>query len=85
MSADYSSKEIVEKNGEANYNAEATDAHHHTFGQRVRNSISVQSIDENTVEGQIFSMNDVDPVLDKKMRLVNDVGPPEAKRKLIES
>ena len=29
--------------------------------------------DESTKEGQIFSMNDVDPALDAKMRLVNQV------------
>jgi hypothetical protein len=46
---------------------------HHGLAERVRHSISVQSIDENTKEGQIFSMNDVDPALDAKMRLVNNV------------
>lgn len=44
-----------------------------SLAERVRHSISVQSLDESTVEGQVFSMNDVDPVLDKKMRLVNEV------------
>lgn len=47
--------------------------HHAGFGERVRNSISSHSMDENTREGQIFSMNDVDPALDAKMRLVNKV------------
>jgi hypothetical protein len=46
---------------------------HHSMGERVRNSISVSHIDEGSVEGQIFSMNSVDPALDKKMRLVNAV------------
>lgn len=49
------------------------EVHHVGFGERVRHSISVQSMDENTKEGQIFSMNDVDPALDAKMRLVNNV------------
>jgi hypothetical protein len=76
MSAEYPTKEVVETHGDTKTPVEAKDAHHHhhTFGERVRNSISVQSLDENTVEGQIFSMNDVDPALDKKMRLVNNVG-----------
>jgi hypothetical protein len=46
---------------------------HSSLAERVRHSISVQSLDESTVEGQVFSMNDVDPVLDRKMRLVNEV------------
>ena len=33
----------------------------------------MQHIPEDAIEGQIFSMNDCDPVLDKKMRLVNEV------------
>jgi hypothetical protein len=52
---------------------EGKEVHHAGFGERVRHSISAQSIDENTKEGQIFSMNDVDPALDAKMRLVNNV------------
>lgn len=35
---------------------------------------SVVSGDTNAIEGQLFSMNDVDPALDAKMRLVNHVG-----------
>ncbi|KIW65289.1 hypothetical protein PV04_07560 [Phialophora macrospora] len=74
MSAEYPTKEVVETQGDTKAHVDEKDAHHHhhTFGERVRSSISVQSLDENTVEGQIFSMNDVDPVLDKKMRLVNN-------------
>lgn len=30
--------------------------------------------DTNAIEGQLFSMNDLDPALDAKMRLVNNVG-----------
>ncbi|KAK5467856.1 Filamentous Growth Regulator [Exophiala xenobiotica] len=45
---------------------------HHGLASRVRNSISVSSIDEDTKEGQIFSMHDIDPALDAKMRLVNN-------------
>lgn len=44
-----------------------------TLGEKVRGSISVQHAQEGAVEGQIFSMNDVDPALDAKMRLVNQV------------
>ena len=44
-----------------------------TAGEKFRSSISVQHAPEDAVEGQIFSMNDVDPVLDMKMRLVNQV------------
>lgn len=44
-----------------------------TAGEKFRSSISVQHAPEDAVEGQIFSMNDVDPVLDQKMRLVNQV------------
>lgn len=51
---------------------------HHGLAQRVRNSISVQSVDQNIKEGQLFSMNDVDPALDAKMRLVNNVRFPGA-------
>lgn len=29
--------------------------------------------DEKAIEGQLFSMNDIDPALDRKMRLVNQV------------
>jgi hypothetical protein len=29
--------------------------------------------DSNAIEGQLFSMNDIDPALDAKMRLVNNV------------
>lgn len=49
------------------------EVHHAGLGERVRRSISAQSMDENSKEGQIFSMNDVDPALDAKMRLVNNV------------
>jgi len=52
---------------------EGKETHHAGLGERVRHSISVQSMDENTKEGQIFSMNDIDPALDAKMRLVNNV------------
>jgi hypothetical protein len=40
---------------------------------KIRSSISVQHDLGDAVEGQVFSMNDVDPALDKKMRLVNQV------------
>ena len=40
---------------------------------RFRSSIAVEHMPEGAVEGQVFSMNAVDPALDKKMRLVNQV------------
>ncbi|KAH0832767.1 hypothetical protein FOPE_01468 [Fonsecaea pedrosoi] len=73
MSTDYPTKEVVETQADSK---NVRHHHQHSLSERVRHSISVQSLDENTVEGQIFSMNDVDPALDKKMRLVNDVGHP---------
>lgn len=45
---------------------------HHGLADRVHR-LSVTSIDPSTKEGQMYSMNDVDPVLDMKMRLVNEV------------
>jgi hypothetical protein len=54
------------------------DDHHRrgsTLGEKFRGSISVQHTQTDAVEGQIFSMNDVDPALDAKMRLVNQVLP----------
>lgn len=41
---------------------------------RTRSSFAaVNSGDEKAVEGQLYSLNDIDPALDAKMRLVNDV------------
>lgn len=42
-----------------------------TMAQRFRHSISGE--DKSSIEGQLFSMNDIDPALDAKMRLVNNV------------
>lgn len=41
----------------------------------LRNSLGgvVAGEDMNAIEGQLYSMNDIDPVLDAKMRLVNRV------------
>jgi hypothetical protein len=44
-----------------------------SVGEKVRGSISLGGADERAIEGQVFSMNDVDPALDAKMRLVNQV------------
>ena len=45
-----------------------------SVGGKLRGSISVQHVSEDAVkEGQVYSMNDVDPALDAKMRLVNQV------------
>jgi len=46
---------------------------HKSFGDAVLRRVSVASIDPSTKEGQVFSMIDVDPALDEKMRLVNAV------------
>lgn len=44
-------------------------------GGRRKSSIAAAfSGDSNAVEGQLFSMNDLDPALDAKMRLVNNAG-----------
>ena len=41
---------------------------------RLRGSLSVQHVPEDKIiEGQVFSMNAVDPVLDAKMRILNEV------------
>ena len=75
MAEPYPSKEVFETQADSKVPADTSDGYHpHSFSDRVRNSISVQSLDANTVEGQIYSMNDIDPALDKKMRLVNNVG-----------
>ncbi|KAJ9634244.1 uncharacterized protein PV06_00418 [Exophiala oligosperma] len=76
-------KKIISDDVEAGdrFHGEATTKHehddnpnldHHGLAHRVRNSMSVQTLDNDTKEGQIFSMNDVDPALDAKMRLVNN-------------
>ena len=45
-----------------------------SVGGRFRSSISVQHVSEDTIkEGQVYSMNDIDPALDAKLRLVNQV------------
>lgn len=40
---------------------------------KIRNSVSGRGDDAASIEGQLFSMNDIDPALDAKMRLVNNV------------
>lgn len=40
---------------------------------RIRGSVSVEKEQDGAIEGQMFSMNDVDPALDAKMRIVNQV------------
>lgn len=34
---------------------------------------AINAGDDKAIEGQLYSMNDIDPALDAKMRLVNDV------------
>ena len=44
-------------------------------GYRRKSSIiNLSGQDEQAIEGQMFSMIDIDPALDGKMRLVNNVG-----------
>lgn len=43
------------------------------LAKRIRHSFSATG-DEAAIEGQLFSMSAVDPALDAKMKLVNDVG-----------
>ena len=42
-------------------------------GRRKSSLAAFTAGDHNAIEGQLFSMNDVDPALDKKMRIVNNV------------
>jgi hypothetical protein len=49
-----------------------------SVGRGIRGSLSVQQIQSDAIEGQVFSMNDVDPALDAKMRLVNQVDHPRS-------
>ena len=62
--------EDIEKRGE---NGHAQEHRRSSIKGNLRGSISVQHIPEDAIEGQVFSMNDVDPAMDKKMRLVNQV------------
>ena len=62
----------IEKHGEPNYTS-GQEHRRSSVGGRLRGSLSVQQVPDGSVEGQIFSMNAVDPALDKKMRLVNEV------------
>jgi hypothetical protein len=45
---------------------------HHDLAYRIRQGVSGQDVDD-VQEGQVFSMSDIDPALDAKMRLVNQV------------
>ena len=55
-------------------------ARHGSVQDKFRGSFAVvpghQNDDASTKEGQIYSMNAIDPALDAKMRLVNDVRKP---------
>ena len=46
-----------------------------SFAAKIQRQLSVTSLndDESTTEGQLFSMIDVDPALDAKMHIVNNV------------
>lgn len=61
----------IEKHGE--FNGAGHERRRSSVTNQFRGSLSVQHAPEDAIEGQIFSMNDVDPVLDAKMRLVNQV------------
>jgi hypothetical protein len=73
--ADYSEKNIdnMESHGVEADKYDQDGRRGSTIGEKVRTSVSVQHTNEGVIEGQVFSMNDVDPVLDTKMRLVNRV------------
>jgi hypothetical protein len=48
-----------------------------SFAAKVQRQLSVTSLDDgSTKDGQLFSMVDVDPALDAKMRIVNNVCEP---------
>jgi hypothetical protein len=49
-----------------------------SFKSKVLRQLSVTFLndDDSTIEGQLFSMVDVDPALDAKMHIVNDVNRP---------
>lgn len=61
-------KDVNEKQGPPAYDVE-----HHGDEKRRKSSITnvLGGNDERAIEGQLFSMNAVDPALDSKMRLVN--------------
>ena len=67
--ADVEKKDIVEsKDQDVEYHG------NEKAGGRRRSSLAAFTAgDVNAIEGQLFSMNDIDPALDKKMRLVNNV------------
>jgi hypothetical protein len=45
-----------------------------SFAAKVQRQLSVTSVDDgSTKDGQLFSMVDVDPALDAKMHIVNNV------------
>lgn len=50
------------------------------FKSKALRQLSVTSLndDDSTKEGQLFSMVDVDPALDAKMHIVNNVGRPRS-------
>lgn len=48
-----------------------------SFAAKVQRQLSVTSLDDgSTKDGQLFSMVDVDPALDAKMHIVNNVCEP---------
>ena len=60
----------IEKHGDEVYGQQHRRS---SLGGKFRGSLSVQHVPVDAIEGQIFSMNDVDPALDAKMRIVNAV------------
>ena len=73
---DVSASPDIEKHGYDGVSNTGADVRKGSITGKFRQSLSVQHIQEDSIEGQVFSMTDVDPVLDAKMRIVNDVGRP---------
>ncbi len=44
-----------------------------SVSQKVARQLSVTADDGSTKDGQLYSMTDVDPALDAKMNIINDV------------
>lgn len=71
---DVSGSPDIEKHGYDGVSNSVPEVRRGSVTGKFRQSLSVQHVQEDSIEGQVFSMNDVDPALDAKMRIVNDVG-----------
>lgn len=70
------SKGIYDKDVEVSPPGYEVDRHVDEKGARRKSSITAAFAagDTDAIEGQLFSMNALDPALDAKLRLVNQVG-----------